>query len=197
MENASDFPIRRGEPGVIILSMEGALLYLNAKALELFPELKGASDAKSLPSEVMDLHAKIREKIAGGKSPSHKELIVAETGEGTPCSVMAIMMGQGDRSTSPTHVMLLVEKMAPSQSAGDLDEAQSRFNLTKREAAVLACVCQGLSNKEISEKLFISEHTAKDHLKNIMRKMEVRSRGRLIALVSTMSHSSSADGGNL
>jgi DNA-binding CsgD family transcriptional regulator len=48
---------------------------------------------------------------------------------------------------------------------------------------VLGLICDGHSNREISEKLFISENTTRDHLKNIMRKMGVSSRSKIIAQV--------------
>jgi two-component system, NarL family, response regulator LiaR len=49
-------------------------------------------------------------------------------------------------------------------------------NLTERETEVLALLAQGFSNKEISSRLFISETTAKTHVRNIMQKLGVPSR---------------------
>ena len=42
--------------------------------------------------------------------------------------------------------------------------------LTAREAQILALVARGLSNREIGSALFISEHTAANHIRNILRK---------------------------
>lgn len=47
---------------------------------------------------------------------------------------------------------------------------------------MLKLICDGLTNKEISERLFISEYTVKDHIKNIMEKMGASSRGEIIAI---------------
>ena len=52
--------------------------------------------------------------------------------------------------------------------------------LTAREKAVLKMVVQGLSNKQIGEKLFISEGTVKVHLHNIYEKLHVNSRVALL-----------------
>lgn len=52
--------------------------------------------------------------------------------------------------------------------------------LTKRELDVAKLVATGLSNKEASEKLFISEKTVKFHLTNIYKKMYIKSRSQLI-----------------
>ncbi|MBO8169454.1 MAG: response regulator transcription factor [Thermoanaerobacteraceae bacterium] len=48
--------------------------------------------------------------------------------------------------------------------------------LTAREKEVLQCVVKGLSNKEIGEQLYISEKTVKNHITNILRKLDVSDR---------------------
>jgi DNA-binding NarL/FixJ family response regulator len=48
--------------------------------------------------------------------------------------------------------------------------------LTSREQDILRLVAQGLANKQIAEALVISEHTVKNHLKNIMQKLHVENR---------------------
>jgi len=48
--------------------------------------------------------------------------------------------------------------------------------LTDRERQVVHLVCQGLRNKEIADKLFISEQTVKNHLHNIFDKLGVSDR---------------------
>lgn len=52
--------------------------------------------------------------------------------------------------------------------------------LTKREMDVLLLVCQGLSNQQIAQKLFVSENTIKTHLKHIFTKTDASSRVDLI-----------------
>lgn len=51
--------------------------------------------------------------------------------------------------------------------------------LSSRELEVLQLVAKGLSNREISETLFISEHTVKSHLKNILSKLHLDNRVQL------------------
>lgn len=48
--------------------------------------------------------------------------------------------------------------------------------LTSRERDVLREVSRGLPNKEIAVNLGISEHTVKVHVRNLLRKLQVRSR---------------------
>jgi DNA-binding CsgD family transcriptional regulator len=42
--------------------------------------------------------------------------------------------------------------------------------LSAREAEILSLVARGLSNREIGKELFISEHTAANHIRSILRK---------------------------
>lgn len=48
--------------------------------------------------------------------------------------------------------------------------------LSVREQEIVRCVCQGYRNKQIAEKLFISEQTVKNHLHNIFDKLGVSDR---------------------
>ena len=52
--------------------------------------------------------------------------------------------------------------------------------LSSREQEVLLLVAEGLSNQEIGQRLFISLHTVKSHLKHLMKKLEVRSRTQAV-----------------
>jgi DNA-binding NarL/FixJ family response regulator len=48
--------------------------------------------------------------------------------------------------------------------------------LTDRELEVLRLVAQGLNNREIAKRLFISENTVKNHVRNILEKLQLHSR---------------------
>lgn len=58
----------------------------------------------------------------------------------------------------------------PIQSPPALDE------LTKREMEVLRLIASGASNREIAQKLFISEGTVKNHVTNILNRLNLRDR---------------------
>jgi DNA-binding NarL/FixJ family response regulator len=61
----------------------------------------------------------------------------------------------------------------------DIDEqngAETVEGLTQRELGVLKAVAAGLSNKAISEQLWVTEHTVKFHLTNVFRKLGVTNR---------------------
>ena len=70
-------------------------------------------------------------------------------------------------------------------NAGKLKEV----GLTAREHEILALIAQGLSNREIGEKLFVSENTVKTHSSRLFEKMQVNrrvqavQRGRELGLI--------------
>lgn len=57
------------------------------------------------------------------------------------------------------------------------------FPLSRREKEVAALAIQGLSNREIAIRLFISEQTVKDHLHSVFGKLSIRRRSELSAKV--------------
>ena len=58
------------------------------------------------------------------------------------------------------------------------------LDLTKREKTVAMELLGSLSNKEIGEKLFISENTVKKHIQNILRKVDVKNRTEFAHLIT-------------
>ena len=54
-------------------------------------------------------------------------------------------------------------------------------NLSEREKEIARLVTEGSSNREIARKLFIAENTVKVHVKNILKKLELRNRQQLAA----------------
>jgi DNA-binding NarL/FixJ family response regulator len=64
-------------------------------------------------------------------------------------------------------------------------EAESR-KLTERELQVLRMLAQGMSNRDIGGRLYISETTVKFHVGNIMRKLEVTRRAEAVYAASKL-----------
>lgn len=79
----------------------------------------------------------------------------------------------GKSYIQPSLATLLVKEY------GSKDHAQNKSkkdSLTRREYEVISLIAEGLNNREIAEKLFISEKTVKNHVSNIFKKIEVNDR---------------------
>ena len=59
-------------------------------------------------------------------------------------------------------------------------EANKKYGLTKKELEVLSLIVDGLSNKEISDKLVVSISTTKAHVHNILQKLYLRDRTKAV-----------------
>ncbi len=60
------------------------------------------------------------------------------------------------------------------------------LGLSKREYEVLCEIASGLSNKEIAEKLFVSESTIKSHVSNILVKLDAKRRTQAIKIAKQL-----------
>ena len=74
------------------------------------------------------------------------------------------------------------KKRIPSEVAARLAEHLGEEDLTPREADVLRLVATGNRNRDIAERLFISEETVKVHIKHIMDKLGANDRTQAVAI---------------
>ncbi len=61
-----------------------------------------------------------------------------------------------------------------------IEEIQSKLSLSNREMDVLKGISEGLSNKQIAERLFLSESTIKTHSSNLFSKLNVNRRTQAV-----------------
>jgi DNA-binding NarL/FixJ family response regulator len=74
------------------------------------------------------------------------------------------------------------KKRIPTQVATQLAEHMSDEALTPREIEVLRHIAEGNRNRDIGEKLFITEETVKVHIKHIMDKLGASDRTQAVAI---------------
>ncbi len=84
---------------------------------------------------------------------------------------------QGYSNLSPAIAQYIVRQMQAGEPA---EAAASAAALTPRELAVLGYIAKGLGNVDIATRLDISVHTVGAHVKNIYRKLEVKTRGEAV-----------------
>jgi two-component system NarL family response regulator len=70
----------------------------------------------------------------------------------------------------------------PPHIAQQLAQRVSRIQLSTRELEIMQLVAQGKKNREIAEKLFISENTVRNHVINVLEKLGTRDRTEATAV---------------
>jgi len=77
---------------------------------------------------------------------------------------------------SHTTAAVMRQFASPSDVMGGTGKTRERSPLSQREREIVSLVAQGYKNKEMAEKMFISEQTVKNHLHNIFDKLGVSDR---------------------
>lgn len=78
------------------------------------------------------------------------------------------------------HPKLASRLMSGVRRQGSAGESKARDVLSQREVEVLELMAQGVNNREIGERLFISEKTVKNHANSIFRKIDVSDRTQAV-----------------
>ena len=75
-------------------------------------------------------------------------------------------------------------RRAPSTAVLQLPqpEAELEHTPTPREIEVLQLVSEGLANREIGDRLYLSEETVKSHVRHLLAKLRARSRAHAVAV---------------
>ncbi len=84
------------------------------------------------------------------------------------------LVADGQSLISPSMAIKLLDEF--KQMSRSDRQAVPTPRLTDRELEVLRYVAQGLNNREIAKQLFISENTVKNHVRNILEKLQLHSR---------------------
>lgn len=81
------------------------------------------------------------------------------------------------RQVTRTLLTLARDRLNGLEPAGDPPGP----TLTSRERDIVALIATGATNREIGQRLFLSEHTIKNHVKRILEKLEVQNRAQVAA----------------
>ncbi|WP_457618964.1 tetratricopeptide repeat protein [Lutibacter sp.] len=91
-----------------------------------------------------------------------------------------------NKNSELQNYVLQVKELKEKAISKNFSENFSEFGLSKREIEVLQHISEGLSNDEISEKIFVSNNTIKTHIKNIYSKLDVKNRIQAIKKIKAI-----------
>jgi DNA-binding NarL/FixJ family response regulator len=86
------------------------------------------------------------------------------------------LVAEGGVIMSPPLAIRIIEEFSSLGRAQKTKLTADEIKLSSREREVLALVANGTTNKQIANKLFITENTVKAHLRNVMEKLHVHTR---------------------
>lgn len=89
-------------------------------------------------------------------------------------------IADGETYVTPRMAGRLLQEMSPRRGARPVGIA----DLTERERSILELVSEGLTNKEIAQRLYLREKTVKHYMTNILQKLQVRNRVEAALLLS-------------
>jgi DNA-binding CsgD family transcriptional regulator len=82
-----------------------------------------------------------------------------------------------------SRILVIMEKLNQQKLECPEAEVQQRYHLTEREQMIITYLMVGLTNKEIANRLNLSEYTVKEHFKRIMHKTKTTNRTGLLARI--------------
>lgn len=185
-----------GEPGIAVVGEAESA----AEALRVVRQLRPDVVLMDVRMPGMDGVSATRELVADGDADPLVRVIVMTTFDDEDVVVDSLLAGasgyllkhaspteladairrvsSGDTWLDPTAATRLVERLRPR--GGDSTDIAAL--LTPREQEVLRMVAAGLSNREIRERLVLSEATVKTHVARLLLKTGSRDRAAAVAL---------------
>jgi two-component system, NarL family, response regulator LiaR len=89
----------------------------------------------------------------------------------------------GLKLTRKEEVVVVKEVPVPASQPFTLNEAKlDDLGITRRELEILGLIASGMSNREIAEKLFVSENTVKTHSSRLFDKLSVKRRTQAVQI---------------
>jgi DNA-binding CsgD family transcriptional regulator len=178
-------------PGLVVVDERGGIVSVNGEAvdwLRLVWPMGSDGICCSSPTELLEL----RDRSIGVPTPLFalvaKARAVAEGRERGPARlrlrddrgrwiVLHASVLSGSKG-SAGQVAVMIEAAKSAEVAPIIIDA---YSLTPREREVLGAIARGASTAEIASELFLSHHTVRDYVKTVFEKLDVSSRGELVA----------------
>jgi DNA-binding CsgD family transcriptional regulator len=171
------------KPGVLLLDSSLRAIYTNSEALRIlhYPHLLG--DASAVEAFLARC---VRPRLctAEGQQAIHSNLTLFTFQSGRRIYACRAFELSGSNSELEFSTMLLIER--DNSRSAVLSRICKQYNFTRRESVALGFLIEGLTSKEIAERMHISPNTVKVFLRLIMVKMGVNTRAAIVGKVASL-----------
>jgi DNA-binding CsgD family transcriptional regulator len=180
--------VRHDRPGLMLFDRTGELISLNEQARAWLAELPPDEDVPTDLGVAVPLWLIItvfRAGAHGNGDGTARARVQSRRGPWLVCHASCLDTGVGAGRDGKTDIVdgspmiaVVIEPAKPAEFAPIVIEA---YDLSDREQQITRLIAQGASTADIAGELYLSPHTVRDHVKAIFAKVEVSSRGELVA----------------
>jgi DNA-binding CsgD family transcriptional regulator len=172
--------------GVVLFNSAGQLLFMNHEAQNYIRQLQSFTAKENGTCLIPDdIHGVVRELIIRLMQCDHPKDCESIQVERICFGLEQRLLLRGlcvpdEPLVRNSRLLIIVEKLNQKLECPDAN-IQQRYHLTEREQMVIIYLMLGFTNKEIANRLNLSEYTVKEHLKRIMQKTKTTTRTGLLA----------------
>jgi DNA-binding CsgD family transcriptional regulator len=173
--------------GVILFNSTGQLLFMNNEAQALIQQLQPLLTRENgtclIPQEI---HTVVRDLISRLMHCNHPKDCESIQVERLCFASDQRLLLRGlcipdEPLARNSRFLVIMEKLNQQKLECPDANIQQRYHLTEREQMVIIYLMLGFTNKEIANRMNLSEYTVKEHLKRIMHKTKTTTRTGLLA----------------
>ena len=178
---------QQGATGVILFNSTGQLLFMNTEAQAFTQQLQPLSTRENgtclIPEQI---HTVVRDLIGRLMHCDHPKDCESIQVERLCFANDQRLLLRGfcipdEPLARNSRFLVIMEKLNQQKLECPDANMQQRYHLTEREQMVIIYLMLGFTNKEIANRINLSEYTVKEHLKRIMHKTQTTTRTGLLA----------------
>jgi DNA-binding CsgD family transcriptional regulator len=175
---------QRGGHGVLMVTSRGRILLIDSRAAGFCLQMRVLPEDRRgrLPQSVVKIVNEIAEMLElRSRHMDREPFSVRRVIEGREGSIFVSAIGLSAKGgVSERRILLMLEMIIARTSVRRMDT----FHLTPRETTVVEGLLKAATNKEIARGMGISEQTAKEHIKHIMRKTQTTTRTGIVMAIA-------------
>lgn len=178
---------QQGATGIILFNSTGQLLFMNTEAQAFTRQLQPLSTRENgtclIPEKIHTVVRDLIGRLMHCDHPKDCESIQVERlcfANDQRLLLRGFCIPDEPLARNSRFLIIMEELNQQKLECPDAD-MQQRYHLTEREQMVIIYLMLGFTNKEIANRINLSEYTVKEHLKRIMQKTQTTTRTGLLA----------------